>query len=109
VNGRAHPLASLGGPAAFPPAVWDAFARPRAEQRIRRILALPGQPGLLHAARQIGIKRATLDSQVRQLEDATRTTLLRTGADGMITLTADGEQFARDIAPVLEMLAATEH
>jgi len=42
----------------------------RCEWLIRRILALPGQPGILHAARQIGIKRATLDSQIRQLEDA---------------------------------------
>jgi hypothetical protein len=105
VNGRAHPLASLGGPAAFPPAVWDAFAQPRAKQRIRRILTLPGQPGLLRAAREIGIKRATLDSQIRQLEDATGTTLLHTSPDGIITLTADGEQFSRDVAPVLGMLA----
>ena len=77
------------------------MARPRAEQRIRRILALPGQPTLLHAAREIGIKRATLDSQIRQLEDATGTTLLHTGPDA-ITLTADGKQFARAARPVLE-------
>jgi hypothetical protein len=87
----------------------DAFTRPHAEQRIRRILALPGQPGLLHTAREIGIKRATLDSQIRQLEAASGTTLLRTGPDGTITLTLDGEQFARDVAPVLDMLAATGH
>ena len=31
--------------------------------------------------------------------------LLRADPDGMITLTADGEQFARDIRPVLESLA----
>jgi molybdenum-dependent DNA-binding transcriptional regulator ModE len=105
VNGRAHPLASLGGPGAFPPAVWDAFTRPGAEQRIRRLLALPGQPGLRHAARQLGIRHAILASQIRQLEDATGTTLLRTEPDGTITLTADGEQFARDVAPVLGMLA----
>jgi hypothetical protein len=35
--------------------------------------------------------------------------LLRTGPDETITLTIDGEQFARDVAPVLDMLAATEH
>jgi TniQ len=105
VNGRAHPLASLGGATAFPPAIWNAFARPHAEQRIRRILALPGQPGLLHAARRIGIKRATLDSQIRQLEDAAGTALLRTGPDGIITLTAHGEEFARDVQSALEALA----
>jgi hypothetical protein len=105
VNGRAHPLASLGGSAAFPPAIWAAFVKAGSEQRIRRILALPGQPGLLHAARQIGIKRATLDGQIRQLEDAAGTTLLRTSPNGIIALTADGERFARDVRPVLKSLA----
>jgi Bacterial regulatory helix-turn-helix protein, lysR family len=104
VNGRAHPLASLGGPAVFPPAISAAFAKAGSEQRIRRILALPGQPGLLHAARQLGVKRATLDSQIRQLEDAAGTTLLRTSPNGKIALTADGEQFTRDYRPVLRSL-----
>jgi DNA-binding transcriptional LysR family regulator len=44
----------------------------------------------------------TLASQVRQLEDITRTTLLHTSPDGTITLTVDGEQFARQVVPVLE-------
>jgi hypothetical protein len=44
VNGSAHPLASLGGPGAFPLAIWAAFAKAGSEQRIRRILALPGSP-----------------------------------------------------------------
>ncbi len=103
VNGRAHPLASLGGPGAFPPAVWNAFTRPGAEQRIRRLLALPGQPGLHHAARQLGIRHAILASQIRQLEAAAGTTLLRTEPDGTITLTADGEQFARNALAALNM------
>jgi DNA-binding transcriptional LysR family regulator len=47
--------------------------------------------------------------QVRQLEAAAGTTLLRTSPDGTITLTIDGERFACDIAPVLDMLAAAEH
>lgn len=51
VNGRAHPLAALGGPSSFSRDVWSVFARPGAEQRIRRLLAVPGQPGLQHAAR----------------------------------------------------------
>lgn len=109
ITGRTHPLAALGGPGAFSPDVWNAFTRPGAEQRIRRLLALPGQPGLPHAARQLGIRHAILASQVRQLEDAAGTTLLRTGPDGTITLTVDGERFARDVAPVLDMLAATGH
>jgi TniQ len=109
IAGRAHPLAALGGPGAFPADVWNVFTRPGAEQRIRRLLALPGQPGLHHAARQLGIRHAILDSQVRQLEAAAGTTLLRTGPDGTITLTTGGEQFARDVAPVLDMLAATGH
>jgi hypothetical protein len=92
-----------------PPAVWNVFTPPGAGQRIRRLLALPGQPGLRHAARQLGIRHAILASQVRQLEDAAGTTLLRTSPDGTITLTIDGEQFARDIAAALDMLAATGH
>jgi hypothetical protein len=104
INGRAHPLAGLGGPGAFPPAVWNAFTRPRAEQRIRKLLAVPGQPGLQHAARHLGIRHAALLDQIRQLETATGTTLLLTGPDGLITLTADGERFARDVISVLNML-----
>jgi len=105
MNGHAHPLASLGPAGAFPQAVWNAFTRPHAEQRIRRLLALPGQPGIHHAARQLTIRHAILASQIRQLEAVTGTTLVRTGPDGTITLTADGEQFARDVRPVLESLA----
>jgi hypothetical protein len=103
VNSRAHPLAGLGGPGAFPPAVWNAFTHPGAEQRIRRLLALPGQPSLHSAARDLGIRHAILASQVRQLEAATGTTLLRTEPDGTITLTADGEQFARNALAALNM------
>jgi hypothetical protein len=33
----------------------------------------------------------------------------RTGPDGTITMTTDGERFARDVAPVLEILVATGH
>jgi hypothetical protein len=106
VPGRAHPLAALG---AFPTDVWNVFTRPGAEQRIRRLLTLPGQPSLSHAARPLGIRNASLISQVRQLEAVAGTTLLRTGPDGTITLTTDGEQFARDVAPALDMLAATGH
>ena len=104
-NSHTHPLAGTGAPGTFPPAVWDAFTRPHAEQRIRRLLTLPAQPSLRHAARHLGIKHATLARQVRQLEDVTGIMLLRADPDGMITLTADGEQFARDIRPVLESLA----
>jgi hypothetical protein len=84
-NGHAHPLASLGAPGTGPLAVWNAFTRPNAEQRIRRLLALPGQPGLHHAARELGIRHAILASQIRQLEAVTGSTLLRTGPDGTIT------------------------
>jgi len=67
-------------------------------------LALPGQPGLRHAARQLGIRHAILASQVRQLEDVAGTTLLRTQPDGTITLTADGGQFARNALAALYMI-----
>ena len=106
MSGRAHPLAALGGPGAFPPTVWNALTRPGAEQRIRRLLAIPGHPSLQHAARHLGIKHATLAGQVRQLEAITGITLLHTRPGTTITLTEDGEQFARDVAPVLKILTA---
>jgi len=105
ITGRAHPLAALGGPGAFPTDVWNAFTRPGAEQRIRRLLTLPGQPGLNHAARQLGIRNASLTSQVRQLETTVGTAVLRTGPDGRLTLTAYGQLFARDVRPALQSLA----
>jgi hypothetical protein len=78
---------------------------PGAEQRIRRLLTLPGQPGLNHAAHQLGIRNAILTSQVRQLETTVGTALPRAGPDGRLTLTAYGERFARDVRPALESLA----
>jgi hypothetical protein len=104
-NSHPHPLASTGAPGAFPPAVWNVFTRPHAEQRIRRLLTLPGQASLHHAARHLGTNHATLASQIRRLEDVIGIPLVTTGPDGRITLTADGEQFARDVRPVLESLA----
>jgi DNA-binding transcriptional LysR family regulator len=73
--------------------------------RIRRLLALPGQPDLSHAARQLGIRNANLTSKVRQLKTNVGTALLRTGPDGRLTLTAYGQLFARDVRPALESLA----
>jgi hypothetical protein len=105
IEARAHPLAALGGPGAFPTDVWNVFTRPGAEQRISRLLALPGQPSLQHAARQLGVRNAILTSQVRQLETTVGTALLRTGPDGRLTLTAYGQRFTRDVRPALESLA----
>jgi Bacterial regulatory helix-turn-helix protein, lysR family len=73
-----------------------------AGQRIRRLLAIPGQPDLQHAARQLGTTTARLARQVRQLEDAAGTALLHTGPDGRLTLTAYGRLLARDDRPALE-------
>jgi hypothetical protein len=74
------------------------------EHRIRRLLAIPGQPDLQHAARQPGTTTARLSRQARQLEDVAGTALLRTGPGGLLTLTAHGRLFARDVHPVLESL-----
>jgi Bacterial regulatory helix-turn-helix protein, lysR family len=109
ITSRPHPLAALGGPAAFPTDVWNAFTRPGAEQRIRRLLAIPGQPSLQHAARQLGIRNAILTSQVRQIETTVGTALLRTGPDGRLTLTAYGQLFARDARPALESLVQSRN
>ena len=73
--------------------------------KVSLIVALPGQPGLNHAARQISIRNAILTSQVRQLEAVVGTALLRTGPDGRLALTAYGQLFARDVRPALESLA----
>ncbi len=73
--------------------------------KVSLIVALPGQPGLNHAARQISIRNAILTSQVRQLEAVVGTALLRTGPDGRLALTAYGQPFARDVRPALESLA----
>jgi hypothetical protein len=75
-----------------------------AEQRIRRLLAIPGQPDLQHAARQLGTTTARLARQVRQLEDAAGTALLHTGPDGRLMLTAYGRLLARDDRPALETI-----
>jgi DNA-binding transcriptional LysR family regulator len=63
------------------------------------------QPSLLHAARQLGVRTAILTSQVRQLETAVGTALLRTGPDGRLALTACGQLFACDVTPALKLLA----
>ena len=101
INGHANPLAALGGPDDFPPAVWAAFARPGADKRIRRLLAAPGHPSLARAARHLGTKHETLATQIAQLEAATGTRLLRHAPGTGLTLTPDGEQFAHDVQPVL--------
>jgi hypothetical protein len=108
------PLAALGGPGAFTTDVWNAFSHPSAEQRIRRLLAIPGQSSLQSVGRQLGVRRALLAGQVRQLEAVVGAELLRTGPDERLTLTAYGRLFARDAAPALESLAqsrspATRH
>lgn len=75
-----------------------------AGQRIRTLLAIPGQPDLQHAARQLGTTTTRLARQVRQLENAAGTALLRTGPDGRLTLTAYGRLIARDDRPALETI-----
>jgi len=80
------------------------FSRTKAEQRIRRLLAACGHPGLRHAASHLGIRPFILARQIRDLEAETGTALLHTGQDGRLTLTAHGEQFARDVMPALEAL-----
>jgi hypothetical protein len=106
--------AGISEPATWePPSGWaPGIPRPgpdpeaaSAEQRIRRLLAIPGQPGLQHAARQLGIPTARLARQVRQLEDVAGTALLRTGPDGRLALTAYGQLLACDVTPVLKILA----
>jgi phosphotransferase system HPr-like phosphotransfer protein len=81
----------------------------RAAQELLGQQPLPArQAGHLHrpAPRARHPGTANSHGQVRQLEAITGITLLHTGPGRTITLTADGEQFARDVAPVLKMLTA---
>jgi len=100
-----HALGAHGGPDAFPPTIWAAFTGFRAEQRIRRLLAAPGHTSLNEAARALGTKQPNLIVQIRRLEHAVGAELLHHGPEhSPITLTAAGEQFARDVQPVLALL-----
>lgn len=90
-------------PARSPRPSGAALAGPRAEQRIRRFLAVPGHPNLNQAARHLGIRHALLTSQITQLEADIGATLLQ-HAPGSITLTRDGMQFAHDIRSALDTL-----
>jgi hypothetical protein len=66
-SGTASPAAPAHSPPSADPArsrdIWNVFTRPGAEQRIRRLLTVPGQPSLQHASRQLGIRNAILTSQ----------------------------------------------
>ncbi|WP_131784511.1 helix-turn-helix domain-containing protein [Protofrankia symbiont of Coriaria ruscifolia] len=100
-----HVLGAHGGPDAFPPTVWAAFTGFQAEQRIRRLLATSGHTSLNQAARALGTKQPSLTAQIRRLEHAVGAELLHHGPEhSTITLTAAGEQFARDVQPALALL-----
>jgi hypothetical protein len=102
---RRHILAGHGGPAAFPSAVWAAFTGHRADQHIRRILATPGHPNLSRAASALGARQSSLTYQIRRVERAVGAEILRCDDNGGgITFTPAGEQFARDVRPVLDLL-----
>lgn len=82
---RSDQLSLVAEPEPAVPGGLGVFTRPGAEQRIRRLLALPG---LNHAA--------------RQLKTAVGAALLRTGPDRWLTLTAYGQPFTRDVPPALD-------
>ena len=103
-----HPLASLGGTAAFPPAVWSAFSGAR-RAADRKLLAACGIPASTAPPAHLGTRPFILASQVIQLEAATGTTLLHTGQDERLALTADGRQFARGTRPALESLTQSRN
>lgn len=110
VAAHKHTLANHGGPEAFSTTIWTVFAARGAEQRIRRLLAIPGHTDLNQAAKHLGIRKAVLTHQIRQLEHAVGTTLLEIGRGSRgITLTPAGEKFTREIHPVLAMLDSDRH
>ena len=107
VPGRHQRARHLGAPSGWAPGIPPPGPDPDAAsagQRIRRLLTIPGQPDLQHAARQLGITTARLARQVRQLENAAGTALLRTGPDKRLMLTAYGRLLARDVRPALEAI-----
>ena len=81
------------------------FAARGAEARIKGLLAIPGHPDLNHAAKRLGVRKAALAQQVRQLEHAVGATLvdIAPGSCG-ITLTPAGERFAQEVVPVFVIL-----
>lgn len=109
VAAHQHVLAGHGGPEAFPAYIWTLFASHGAEQRVRRLLAIPGHPDLNHAAKHLGIRKASLSHQIDQLEQAIGTTLLDTtvGSRGL-TLTPTGEQLKHELLSVLAVLHRPE-
>ncbi|WP_177226598.1 TniQ family protein [Saccharopolyspora shandongensis] len=105
VAAHQHVLADHGGPDAFSATIWTVFASRGAEQRITRLLAIPGHPDLNRAARHLGIRKAILAAQVSHLERDVGVPLLETapGPDG-IRLTPVGEKFTQEALPVLAIL-----
>ncbi|MGH3627865.1 MAG: hypothetical protein ACRDRL_10560 [Sciscionella sp.] len=96
VAAHKHILASYGGPEAFSTTIWTAFTSRGAEQRIKRLLAIPGHPDLNHA-KHLGVRKAILARQVDQLEHVVGAPLLETApAPSGISLTPGGEKFAQD-------------
>lgn len=105
VAAHQHVLADHGGPEAFPAYIWALFGSRGAEQRLHRLLAIPGHPDLNHAAKHLGVRKASLTLQVQQLERTIGTTLLdATPSSRKLTLTPAGEQLTRDLLPVLALL-----
>ncbi|MEV6644395.1 LysR family transcriptional regulator [Amycolatopsis sp. NPDC051371] len=89
----------------MPSHIWTLFASRGAEQRVRRLSVLPGHPDLNHAARHLGIGKASLRHQIDHLEHVIGTTLLDTTPRSRgLTLTPAGEQLKHDLLPVLAVL-----
>ncbi|WP_241518764.1 LysR family transcriptional regulator [Streptomyces sp. CB03238] len=104
-----HPLAQLGGPDDFPPAVWDTFTGKGAETRVRRLLLITALPTstIAAAARSLNITPCNVHATMKKLERAAGTTLFRRSTKGMTTnLTPAGEVFAHAIRESLSRVDA---
>ena len=104
VDAHKHVLTIHGGPETFSAPVWASFTRPGADNRIRRLLTIPGHANLNEAAKHLGIKKVMLLHQLRQVEDDVGAALINLDGAPVITLTPAGEQFAGEVRPVLTML-----
>jgi hypothetical protein len=65
----------------IPGTLWAVFAARGAEQRIQRVLAVPGHSDLIHAAHHLGIRKAVLTRQIDDLERTVGATLLDKTSD----------------------------
>jgi hypothetical protein len=104
--GRTHLLAEHGGPDGFPPAIWASLSNTTDAKRVRRFLAVLGEPSLARAASALAVNgAAALDKQIAYLEAQVGFALLeRTPTPRGLQPTPAGQQYAINAREALALL-----